>query len=247
MMDMRLEKTKSGFTLIEMSIVLIVISLILGGVLKTVGVQRQQLKRDETRQQLETIKEALIGFSLTNGRLPCPDTGIDGLEDFDAGAAPGTLVDCDSEEGLLPHVDIGIGNSDIWGNRLLYRVTGLGVDSFADEAPSQVGDPIATNSSFSVDSTSANPALGNIRVEDEAAASIATDVPAIVISLGENGARQAACGAGLSAREQENCDGDTTFVDSFYSNVAGQEYDDLVIWIPLTILKARMIEAALLP
>jgi len=239
----KLKRSSAGFTLIEMAIVLIVVSLILSGVIKTVGVQRQQLKRDETRQQLEIIKEALIGFTLTNGRLPCPDTGVDGLEDFTGGAAPATLVDCDNDVGLLPHVDIGIGNQDTWGNRFLYRVTGTGATSFADEAPSQVGVPQALNASFSVDTA----AIGDIRIEDEGGNGIVLNAPAVVISFGENGASQVACGGGLSAREQENCDGDATFVDSFYSDVAGARYDDLVIWIPLTVLKARMIEAALLP
>lgn len=247
MMNMRLGKAKSGFTLIEISIVLIVISLILGGVLKTVGVQRQQLKRDETRQKLETIKEALIGFSLTNGRLPCPDTGTDGLEDFTLGSPLPPPSNCTNDEGWLPHVDIGVGNSDVWGNRYRYRVTGTGNVSFADGVPSQIGNPQAATASFSVDSVTS---IGDIIVEDNAAGvgnTIAGQIPAIVVSFGENGARQIACGAGLSAREDENCNGDTNFVDSFYSNVAGQEYDDIVIWIPLTVLKARMIEAALLP
>lgn len=245
-MNMRLEKTKSGFTLIEMSIVLIVISLILGGVLKTVGVQRQQLKRDETRQQLETIKEALIGFSLTNGRLPCPDTGTDGLEDFTSGSpslpAPS---DCSNDEGWLPHVDIGTGNADAWGSRFRYRVTGTGNSSFADDAPSLDQAPVAANSSFGVQDE------GDIRVNDEGGLSIALNIPAIIISYGENArSTPVGCAAGLSAREIENCDNEAVnpvFVDSFYSNVTGQEYDDIVIWIPLTVLKARMIEAALLP
>lgn len=231
-------RCRQGFTLIEMSIVLIVISLMLAGVLKTVGVQRQQLKRDETRQQLETIKEALIGFALTNGRLPCPDTGVDGLEDFTFGSPSPPPQNCTDDEGWLPHVDIGIGNTDVWGNRFRYRVTGTTtgvINSFTD-------DPIAPAlSSFGVADD------GVITINDEGGNSIALDVPAIVVSFGENGARQAVCGVGISAREQVNCDLDTIFIDSFYSNVTGQEYDDLVIWIPLTILKARMIEAALLP
>ncbi|MDH5426323.1 MAG: type II secretion system GspH family protein [Gammaproteobacteria bacterium] len=240
-------KKSAGFTLIEMSIVLIVISLILGGVIKTVGVQRQQLKRDETRQQLTVITEALLGFALTNGRLPCPDTGVDGREDFAGGAALATLIDCDDEEGLLPHVDIGVGNNDVWGNRFIYRVTGSGIESFADDVPSQVGTPQAAASSFSIDSTSPNPAIGNITINDMNGNSIALQVPAVVVSLGENGGRQMACGAALSLAEQQNCNGDTIFIDSFYSNQAGQQFDDLLVWLPLTVLKARMIEAELLP
>lgn len=244
-----MKKILAGFTLIEMSIVLIVISLILAGVLKTVGVQRQQLKRDETRQQLETIKEALIGFALTHGRLPCPDTGTDGIENPQD---PANNVSCDADEGWLPHVDLGTGSADTWGSRFRYFVTGSGVNSFADAPPSLVGTPVAANSSFSVDSTSANPAVGDITVNDVNGNSIAIEVPAMVISFGENGRQTISPGfpcpvAYPSSVEDENCNGDKTLVDSFYSDVGGQEYDDLVIWIPLTVLKSRMIEAALLP
>lgn len=242
-----MKKTRSiaGFTLIEMSIVLIVVSLILAGVLKTVGIQRQQLKRDETRQQLETIKEALIGFALTNGRLPCPDTGNDGIENP---ANPANGEDCDANEGMLPHVDIGIGNSDVWGNRFRYHVSGSGVNSFADDVP-HPPLPAATqaaNSSFGVN-TDGTIVINDNEAAEPGVAVISNNIPAIVVSYAENGAQQQACGAGLSLREQENCDGDVNFVDSFYSEVAGQEYDDLVVWIPLTVLKSRMVESALLP
>lgn len=238
-------KLATGFTLIEMSIVLIVISLILAGVLKTVGIQREQLKRDETRQQLESIKEALIGFALTNGRLPCPDTDADGIENP---PNPANGTDCVANEGLLPHVDIGIGNTDVWGNPFLYAVSGSGVNSFADDVPHPPPPAAleAANSSFGVDT---NGTL-IINDNDEAAAGvsvISNNNPAVVVSFANNGLQQAACGGGLSAREQENCDGDVNFVDSFFSEVAGQEYDDLVTWVPLTIIKSRMIEAALLP
>lgn len=243
-----IKNKQSGFTLIEMSIVLIVISLILAGVLKTVGVQRQQLKRDETRQQLEIIREALIGFALTNGRLPCPDTGNDGIENP---PDPANGTDCDVNEAFLPHVDIGVDRADTWGNRFRYRVRGTGNLRMTDALPALDGvsgaaraDGAGANASFAMDND------GNIIIydNDEAVgATLANNIPAIVLSYAENGGTQLNCGAGLSARELENCDDDVSFVSSFYSSVNGQEFDDLITWIPLTILKARMIEAALLP
>lgn len=228
-------KIKNGFTLIEMSIVLIVISLILGGVLKTVSIQREQLKRDEARQQLELIREALIGFTLTNGRLPCPDTGIDGLEDV-------TIPDCTNDEGFIPFAEIGAGQQDAWGNRFRYRVTGTsgvggaGIVSFTDTviAPAQ--------SSFGMAD------IGNIRIEDAAGNLVASEIPAIIISYGENGRQTITsipCGAGVpSATENENCDStNRVFIFDDYRT----DYDDLVSWVPLTILKSRMVEATLLP
>ena len=239
----KIYKSLSGFTLIEMSIVLIVISLILGGVLKIVGVQRQQLKRDETRQMLVDINQALIGFATVEGRLPCPDTTGDGIGDP---AAPVAGDPCTSEEGFLPHTDLGVKAEDAWGNAFRYRVRGNGVESFADLPPSQAAPTTANDSSFSMDDD------GDIIVTDRLGNTIANNIPAIVLSYGENGARTIAngfpCAVGFpSSTEDENCNNDITFIHDDFSSVAGSEYDDLVIWVSLTILKSRMLEAAKLP
>ena len=67
-----------GFSLLEMAIVLLVIGLLLGGALIPLSVQMEKRDRDSTRQQLLDMREALIGYALVNGRLPCPDTDGDG-------------------------------------------------------------------------------------------------------------------------------------------------------------------------
>lgn len=234
-----------GFTLIEMSIVLIVISLILGGVLKTVGVQRQQLKRDETRQILQSINQALIGFAITEGRLPCPDTDADGIENPQN---PDNTTDCDANEGFLPFTDLGVGGFDAWGNPFRYRVRGSGNLSFANQPPAidGAGATTADDASFSMAD------VGNIRIEDSNGVLIANNIPAVVISYGENGRRTIAngfpCAANFpSSLEDENCDDNTTILDDDYSSVAGAGYDDLVMWVSLTVLKSRMLEARRLP
>jgi len=242
---MKMRRYRKGFTLIEMSIVLIVISLILGGVLKTVSTQRQQLKRDETRQMLQNIKQALIGFATTEGRLPCPDTDGDGIENPQN---PNNTTDCDEDEGFLPFVDIGEGGRDAWGNAYRYRVRGSGNLSFANEPPAidGVGSVTADDASFSMLD------IGNIRIEDRDNNLIANDVPAVVLSYGENGRQTIAngfpCAANFpSSREVLNCDVNTIYLDDDYSSVAGAEYDDLVSWVSLTVLKSRMLDARKLP
>lgn len=212
-----------GFTLVEMAIVVVVIGLVFGGILRTVSVQRQQVMRDETRQQLEVIKDALIGFVLTNQRLPCPDTDLDGLENVTAGA-------CDAAEGFLPFANIGIGERDAWGNIFRYRMTAaLGASPGPSIVMGSAGDMTIAND----------------------VGTIATTVPAIVISYGQNGAVTIAsinCAAGTpSANEDENCNNDQNFSANFYSNLNGSEFDDLVIWIPMTLLISRMVDAQLLP
>ena len=67
------------------------------------------------RLHLVDKREALIGYTLVNGRLPCPDTDGDGVMDI--------ATTCTSSEGTYPWVDLGIGKHDAWGQSFTYRVT----------------------------------------------------------------------------------------------------------------------------
>ena len=119
-------KTLRGFTLIEMAVVLVILGLLLGGMLLPISAQMDMEGRRKTASSLEEIKEALIGFAVINGRLPCPASNTsNGLEDSGM---------CDSYNGYLPAATIGITPVDEngyaldgWGgtsaNRIRYAVT----------------------------------------------------------------------------------------------------------------------------
>ena len=64
----------SGFTLLEMSIVLLVMGLLLGSVMRPMGGAIKERQRAETQMFLSEIREALIGFASVQRRLPCPVT-----------------------------------------------------------------------------------------------------------------------------------------------------------------------------
>ena len=64
-----------GFTLIELSVVVLVITLLLGSLLIPLATQVEQRNMSETQKRLQEIKEALIGFAIANGRFPCPAIG----------------------------------------------------------------------------------------------------------------------------------------------------------------------------
>lgn len=77
----------AGFTLIELAVVMFVISLLLGGLLLPMSAQMEVRGRQETDRSLANIRDALIGFAVINGRLPCPavasiptGTTVSGLE-----------------------------------------------------------------------------------------------------------------------------------------------------------------------
>lgn len=140
----------SGFTLIEIGVVMVIIALVLGGLLVPLSMQMELRSRQETKDTLDNIKEALIGFALTNGRLPCPDFDGDGLEDR---AAPPNLnawnvndaiagevrrptnacadaTPANLYQGFLPFVSIGVGRQDNWVSRFTYRVSPEFTDTF---------------------------------------------------------------------------------------------------------------------
>ena len=235
----------AGFSLIELAIAIFVITLLLGGILVPLATQVEQRKVSETQKALDEIREALLGFALVNGYLPCPDkttsagvggTPNDGQEDVNLGTCVAT-----GNEGNLPWVTLGTGGADIWGNRFRYRVHG----SFAQRAPASLFT-MTTTSNLQVCTTDACTSF---------LTSGADGPPAIIVSHGKNGlgARNsitnAANPAPVSADELENTDGGTSFV-SHAQSAAGSgagEFDDIVTWISRNVLLNRMVTAGKLP
>lgn len=255
-MNIRLRIT--GFSLIEMAFVLVIVTLLLGGLLVPFTTQIDQKRIAETQKQLDEIKEALIGYALSHTSigatpqpyLPCPDAtttpvpggGIanDGREDRN-----GTV--CAVAEGNLPWVDLGLGRSDAWGNHFHYRVADL---NFADRA---VGFGLASSGNINVCSTWKNCPV---------ASAIANNLPALVLSYGKNGygainvnrvagdITTIPCpGGGCGQDEVENTNGDVNFVSRTMtpSTVADGEFDDIVTWLSPNVLFNRMVAAGRLP
>ena len=117
--------TSNGFSLIEMVVVLLIISLLMGGLLSPLSSSLTHQKIKLTQQRLEEIKEALLGFAIINERLPCPAPDKN-IVKFDIPDQIGVALkkdhlDC-HKEGYLPWADLGVGRYDAWGNPFRYRV-----------------------------------------------------------------------------------------------------------------------------
>jgi len=220
-MNLRDFKSK-GFTLVEMAIVLVIIGLLVAAFLTPLRAQLSLRDNTETRALLSDTRDALLGFALSHiagdGRpyLPCPDTDGDGAENRAANL-------CTSVVGSLPYRDLGLVSADSWGHQFIYRVT----QTFADSA-----------NGFTLAS------LGDIIVLDAAGGNaIATNLPATVVSLGENGAISPVVGAD----QAENTNGDVFYVSKGFSDSAANPFDDLVVWISPNVLMNRMVSAGRLP
>ncbi len=124
-------KRSYGFSLVEMAIVLVIIGLLAGGILLPISEQLQNTRLIDNKNQMETIKEALIGFAVANGRLPCPATATsDGLE------APQGGGRCTATHGFIPYQSLGLSGqfnedslyADPWNNPYGYSVTLRDID-----------------------------------------------------------------------------------------------------------------------
>lgn len=104
-----------GFTLLEVAIAILVVSLLLGGLLGPLSVRVEQQERARTQALLEEIREALLGYAAMYGILPCPTTEQNpastnyGVADATCPAGGATT------DGYLPWKTLGVSLTDAWG------------------------------------------------------------------------------------------------------------------------------------
>jgi prepilin-type N-terminal cleavage/methylation domain-containing protein len=213
--------SQHGFTLTEMAVVLVIVALLIGGMILPMSAQQNIRNVTETQKLLADIGEALYGYAASHaagdGKPHLPCPDTDG-----DGRENRAGNACAAPEGDLPWSDLGVGRQDSWGRPLRYRVTA----AFANNA-----------NGFQL------PTAGDLRICENAACTtvVATAVPAIILSRGKNGGI-----APADADQQENTDADTDFVQRTPSgDEAG--FDDLLAWLPTSILVNRMISAGRLP
>jgi prepilin-type N-terminal cleavage/methylation domain-containing protein len=257
-----------GFSLIELAVVLFIIALLMGGLLPTISSQIAQKNSNETIKQLDDIQQALIGYAVINGRLPCPasDTS-NGLED----PLPVTGTCTNFYNGFVPAATLGIPTSvdnqgrqgfavDGWGNRIRYAVTKVNAYAFTSingmkTAITAAGGDFSTlTPDLYVCASSPNPLTPSKNMTSSpwcGTATILTDkAPALIYSTGKNGGY-----GGSSADELANANpyaNPTAIPNSyedkvFVSHDQTPTFDDLVIWISPNILINRMVTAGVLP
>ncbi len=222
---------QTGFTLVEIAVVLVVVGFLLGSILGPLSSQRETANIRATEVLLEDVRDALYGFAALNGYLPCPwenaggqPANTFGFESRVAGAGS----DCAVANGFVPYATLGINGqldsdsqlSDKWAGSIRYRISA--VDNWAYAK--------------AITPTTAAPDL-NICTDSACGSFVAANVVATIYSLGPD------LGIGVnSADEQENTDGDVDFVSRTWTEDGANQFDDLVIWIspnPLTLYLVR--------
>jgi prepilin-type N-terminal cleavage/methylation domain-containing protein len=162
-----------GFTLIEIAIVLLVVTILLGYTVAMFPIQQELKQYRQVNREMDEIIQHLIGFAQVNGRLPCPDTNgdinstgtgiIDGMEDTDDRidytvvppvlGTDGIPDDCKAYSGFVPAGTIGIYRGiddngrllDPWGQPYRYHVSNINMDTDADPLTSDPFDLVSPN------------------------------------------------------------------------------------------------------
>jgi prepilin-type N-terminal cleavage/methylation domain-containing protein len=213
-----------GFSLLEVAIVLVILSLLGAGALTALRVQNGRAHLAETRGALDEARTALLNFAAANGRLPCPAA---------SGSTTGQEDAACPLRGVVPWAALGIQGVDAWNHRLAYQIS---KKDFTDAALLKA----------SLD--------GNINIVATAGTSntlvTKTAVAFALWSYGENGYYATTVdGQVLPAPPASHLDEisnrpQATTEVVFHLPVEGQNaFDDEVIWMSRYILLGRMLEA----
>ena len=253
-------KQQSGFTLVELAIVILIMGLILGGLALPLSTQLENGRIQETRELLESAESAVFGFALVNGHLPCPATpGSNGLASTAGGG-------CTTQHGFVPATTLGLNGPrnddnlllDAWANPVRYSVSAADVDGDSDwdfTAPGEMQDvtmPLLTpdlvvcsSAGGSSPTSCANPAT-----------TLTSSAPLVVFSMGKDWAsfggpdQQENVGATLGGGPSGATypvPADAVSVSRGPSDQPGVEYDDLVRWSSPAGLYHRLVSAGQLP
>lgn len=220
----------NGFTLIELAIVLIVVSLLSGGALALVGRQIESARDSTTRAHQRAVFEALQAFVLGAGRLPCPADGSAAEGSPDAGRERpegGGSCTVDPSRAVVPWITLAIAeplSRDGWGRRFLFYPAN-GTTGAQLTATGDAGFRTGT---------------GNITILADAGGTPSTTITDqaafVLMSHGENGdggylpTGSRMIGDPSGPAENENQDGDRIFVDTGFSSDPESYFDDVLLW-----------------
>ena len=225
-----------GFSLLEMAIVLAIVGLLLAGLIPTLSAQIEQQRRSDTRKHLDEIQQALMGYAIINGFLPCPTTTTDPAN-ANYGSADASCSANPTTEGYLPWKTLGVSEIDAWGNpRSNASAPWTGYWRYRIDR--NFATALTLSTGFSADKLSIVNNSGNLITSGTSGctATPTSECPiAIIYSTGPN----------LTA------DGQNASIEStsgiYQSDVPSPAFDDILIWISRPQLFNRLVTAGKLP
>ena len=260
-------KKQQGFTLFEMAIVFVIFAALAGTLLIPLAQKNEIRDRQIVQEDLERIRQVLLGFAIQHQRFPCPidissSPQNDGVEDGinNSGAAEsdsGDIVRCAVKYGYLPFQTLGLTSqstsgdrfTDPWGNNYRYSV----VDSYDCSGDVDEWDFVTRGRmlleiarlepEFEVCS---EPTCANTsKIVRYNSGSKTGGTPVVIFSMGKNWGNHSAS----FTLENENVDSDNIFMmlEENSDDSSASRFDDIVTWISPNMLYSHLIQSGLYP
>lgn len=245
----------NGFTLIEMAVVMLILSFLLISVFMPFSAQRETADIRKAGEELLAIEEALYGFAIAQGRMPCPASGTSGGVEATTANIPG--VDCSVVMGFVPANTLGIkGNFncdglllDPWGNPYRYAVTRVDTGTAGQ-------DFVSNGEMGTIGAGGLAPDL-RICTTSGCGTTLSTNAVAVYMSMGKNWANftgvdevQNAGEGTLPNAPSPNCPAkqyrvgtNNSYVHHERIEAGGNYFDDIVMWMSPNILYKKMLDA----
>ena len=208
-----------GFTLIEMAIVLVVLGLVASFLITPLAMRFEASRRHAAEGMLDNITDALIGFALVHGRLPCPSIESNpsspayGLEQ-----GPPCVLNI---PGYLPWRTLGLPAHDPWGTPRTHAA-----QSWAGHWRYRP-DKIFAEGTISLTTLPS----GSIQIKDHDGTLISTADSRVVAVVFSTGPNQQADGLNVTYSPTS---------PTFEDGEPTPAFDDLLRWIGHPLLIARL-------
>jgi len=254
-----------GFTLVELAVVVVVISLLLGALLIPLQTQIGQRNVSDTRQRLAQIHDALIAYAIAQGRFPCPASATGGgVESFAGGGTPANGNCLHFFDGYVPGTTLGLSNVDsqgyaldAWGlqqNRIRYAITNAIIGTTTPTFTQSNGMRTAGIQLLGTTYPYLSVCVSYLTIQPTACSTIAPptndpnalsrgDAVFVLVSLGKNAGTTSPGGPD----EQANLAGTPVFVSKTASDQTANEFDDLVLWGSRYEVIGQLVSAGQLP
>ena len=236
----------SGFTLVELAVVLVILSLLVAGGLHVATLSTKERNRQVTLTRLDAIEEALLAFRRAHGRLPCPASATVNGGNGAVGVELGTPGDGNCSGATVLSGGGGNGREGVVPTRALQLPDHYMFDGWGQRITYAVDRRITATGAFTTYPITDTTTIGDLVVMAPGSVQRTARAVVVVLSHGENGhggyryngARKVS--GSINTSEQDNChcnsSGTDASVDNQYvmdvrahysSNVANA-FDDIV-------------------
>lgn len=240
------KNSKKGFSLVELAIVILVISILISGVMSVSIGASDGAKIKATKDKLDEIYRAMGNYLRVNGRLPCPApiTAIKGSVDYGKDLAVGTGDCLDNGAGAVSGIYYSSANNLVYGMVPVQNLK-LKNDMAQDEFGSKIGyivDKRLTGFNENASSNDFNNAPFNsvisINQNGLETVTVTQDAVFVLISYGKNksGAFDIKSATqniqAVDSDESQNDDVTATNFDNLFVSAADKSdvFDDIVFF-----------------